>query len=137
MQKHVDAMAPACSTATCSPATLEDVTSLLTRKDGIAPGQKSLTFTGEFLEEGRAPAPSSMQVFVKTLVGKTIALEVEPGETIASLKSKLADKGGVPAEKQRLVFQSKQLDDERTVSDYGIQKESTLHLLLRLRGGHH
>ena len=75
------------------------------------------------------------QAFLKTLRGKTVTLNFEPADTIKSLKEKIEEKEGIPVKEQRLVFNNQELANGLTVSDYNIKLDSTVHLLLSLKGG--
>jgi len=80
-------------------------------------------------------ANGSKQIFIKTLQGKTITMDVNDSDTIGAIKHRIFEKEGIPVDQQRLVFNGKQLEDAQTISSYGIEADSNIHLVLRLKGG--
>mmetsp|Transcript_135538 Transcript_135538/g.201555 ORF Transcript_135538/g.201555 Transcript_135538/m.201555 type:complete len:325 (-) Transcript_135538:46-1020(-) len=130
---------------------IEDVKAKISEKEGIPPEQQRLIFGGQQLQDSKTlddydvgddatlhlvlRLRGGMQLFVKTLTGKTVSIEVEEGESIEDVKAKISEKEGIPPEQQRLIFGGQQLQDAKTLDDYDVGDDATLHLVLRLRGG--
>jgi ubiquitin C len=131
---------------------VEQLKQKLFDKEGIPVDQQRLIFGGKQISDERSLADygvtagatmhlvlrlrGGMQILVKTLAGKTITVDAEEGDSIEQLKQKLNEKEGIPVDQQRLIFSGKQVEDQRTLADYGVTAGATMHLVLRLRGGY-
>ena len=130
--------------------TIDDIKQQILTKEGIPLNKQQFHYAGQRLEEltvaeydiseGATLTMSlnllgGIQIFVKTLTGQNMTVEVEDSDKISDIKQKIFEKEGIPADQQRLVFGGKQLEDNNTIADYDIKADSSLHLVLRLRGG--
>ncbi|OMJ91613.1 hypothetical protein SteCoe_5757 [Stentor coeruleus] len=130
--------------------TINSLKAKIYNQESISTDQHYLVFRNSRLEDSHClsfyniqnestldlfPNFRGMQIFIKTLTGQVISLDVEVSDSIETIKNKLYEKEGLPVDEQRLIFAGKQLEDGRRIYEYGIQKESTIYCVLRLKGG--